>query len=78
MFPLNKGLFKIKSLLILLLLLNLQSLNKFSPKFNLLVAFKNLAGIIWSVSMFSIGIGTTDESIIFIFFYSLFMSTIFP
>ena len=49
-------------------LLNLQSRKRFSPKFFLLVAFKNLAGIIWSVSIFSTGKGTADEINVFILF----------
>ena len=59
--PLYTGEFITKPALGLPSLSYRQSRNRFSPNPSRVVAFRNRAGIIWSVSMFSIGSGTTVE-----------------
>src|SRR5690606_10886051 len=59
--PEKLGLFKTKSGLGWLLLSKRQSRNRFSPNPSRVVAFRKRAGIIGSVSIFSIGRGTTDD-----------------
>jgi hypothetical protein len=57
------GLLRTKSVFGLFSLSNLQSLKTFCPKPFLSILFRNLAGIIWSVSIFSVGKGMAVEVI---------------
>src|SRR5690554_2799026 len=69
--PAYVGSFITKSALGRLSLSKRQSRNKFSPKPSRVVAFRKRAGMIWSVSIFSMGIGTTLDVNVLNFFIVL-------